>query len=825
MGTQYRCDNARRRQRLADPAAPVNGIDYLEVLDARAAAVPTARQRTLLVRCFKPVAALSEANVRISGGVRIQSIQVGWARPAPAVPADRTTEAERTFFQSLPDAANVLVVRTDSPGDFSRYRLSLSASGFDPKSREVDFSFKVESPSEFDCRVDGAPAAAPAPALHIDYLAKDYASFRQLMLDRLAVVTPDWTERNPADLGMALVEVLAYAADRLSYYQDAVATEAYLATARRRVSVRRHARLLDYVVHEGCNARAWVRLTVEEGVDGRTLPAGAVLLTRVDAPRGPLAYEKLEESLHAGAQVFETMAPLKLHAVHNELRFHAWGGDRCLLLTGATEATFVDPAARLKLEAGDVLVLGQVRGPRTGLAVDADPTLRHAVRLTHVEATRDELLGVDVVNVRWADEDALPFDLELGEDDAPAAVAWGNVVLVDHGYTPPSGQVLPALPSTGRYRPVLEWGPVTRQGQVKDADRQLVPFDAGASATAALRWAVEDARPVIFLEDEEAPERRWLAVSDLLESDRFSPHFVVESEEDGSAFLRFGDGIMGRKPQGGLLARYRVGNGRMGNVGAETLAHVVLHPTDGTLNATLQGILDVSNPLPAVGGVDPESLEHVRQNAPYAFRRHERAVTAEDFAAAAERHPEVQKAVATRRWTGSWPTLYVTVDRYGGRPVDDAFREELRDFLERFRLAGHDLEIAAPIFAPLDIGLTVGVAPGHFRGDVKAALLEVFSSGELPGGRRGFFHPDHFTFGQSVYLSQLVHAAMRVPGVAWVDTSERAPLRRFQRFGQASNRELETGGIRVKSLEIIRLDNDPSQPENGKLEFHLEGGL
>ena len=54
------------------------------------------------------------------------------------------------------------------------------------------------------------------------------------MLDRLALLVPDWRERSPADLGVTLVELLAYVGDHLSYHQDAVATEAYLRTARRR---------------------------------------------------------------------------------------------------------------------------------------------------------------------------------------------------------------------------------------------------------------------------------------------------------------------------------------------------------------------------------------------------------------------------------------------------------------------------------------------------------------------------------------------------------------------------------------------------------------
>src|SRR5439155_8650077 len=180
------------------------------------------------------------------------------------------------------------------------------------------FSFKVECPNDFDCLpLRPAPAGEQSPP-GIDYLAKDYASFRRLMLDRLAFLLPEWTERNPADLGVALVEVLAYAADELSYYQDAVATEAYLGTARRRTSVRRHARLLDYVLHDGVNARAWVCIEVEEGslADGQLpIPAGSLFLTGSD---GPVVLDpaEVEITVAAGAQVFETLHDFTAHAAH-----------------------------------------------------------------------------------------------------------------------------------------------------------------------------------------------------------------------------------------------------------------------------------------------------------------------------------------------------------------------------------------------------------------------------------------------------------------------------------------------------------------------------
>ena len=89
-------------------------------------------------------------------------------------------------------------------------------------------------------------------------------------------------------------------------------------------------------------------------------------------------------------------------------------------------------------------------------------------------------------------------------------------------------------------------------------------------------------------------------------------------------------------------------------------------------------------------------MQQVRLDAPQAFRAQERAVTEADYAAAAQRHSGVQRAACTRRWTGMFHTMFITVDRRGGRPVTPEFEQELREFLERFRMAGYDLEIDGP---------------------------------------------------------------------------------------------------------------------------------
>jgi hypothetical protein len=126
----------------------------------------------------------------------------------------------------------VLVVRTGQAGDFSPYDLrlvndSIQASedpfkvtevlaGFDPQLAAVEFSFKVECGPNFDCAppAPACPPDAPAPP-PINYLAKDYGSFRTLMLDRLSQLLPGWAGTSEAHLGVTFVELIAYLRDRL----------------------------------------------------------------------------------------------------------------------------------------------------------------------------------------------------------------------------------------------------------------------------------------------------------------------------------------------------------------------------------------------------------------------------------------------------------------------------------------------------------------------------------------------------------------------------------------------------------------------------------
>jgi len=296
-----------------------------------------------------------------------------------------------------------------------------------------------------------------------------------------------------------------------------------------------------------------------------------------------------------------------------------------------------------------------------------------------------------------------------------------------------------------------------------------------------------------------------------LNSDGDKSEFVAEIENDGTAQVRFGDNEHGRRPDSGttFTAAYRVGNGVAGNVGADSLVHIVSDDSR---------ITSVRNPIAAHGGVEPESIEDVRQRATYAFRTQERAVTANDYATMAQRDVFVQRAAGTFRWTGSWRTMFVTIDRFGVAKVDDAFKQEIEDELEPYRMAGQDLDVNGPIYVSLEIEMQVCVNSDYFRSAVKQALLEIFSNRILPDGRLGVFHPDNFTFGQSVFLSPLYAAAQAVEGV------ESVVIAKFQRQGTDSDVALNAEKLELARLEIARCDNDPNFPERGVFRLTLDGG-
>jgi len=768
-----------------------------------------------------------------------------------------------------------LLVTTNKPGDFSPYVLEFMVPDLDPVLRRITFSFMAACPSDWDCE-NSAPQTFELDGPPIDTLAKDYNSFRQMLFDLMALRHPSQVEHHAADLGVTLMEALAAYGDELSYEQDAAFQEAYLETAQRRISVRRHTKFVDYALSEGRNAFAPIYVAVNRNI---TIALGTQLFTRLpsalprsDAAPGaafdvalltPTAYGRKPL---AEATIFESAHTLNASPLSNVMHIHFWGEDTFSLSSGSTSAWLwsEDPAnptiaATPLLSVGDRIVIEQIRDSRTGDFANVAASERWLLTITGTAQGSDPIYtnaygrdaeGSVVMNERtnpldaplpllgitWLSEEAPARDIcvrsvsEDGTEIADVSIVRGNIVLADHGRTIADVDVTPfnwrpdtaigTEPGVAELVPPLRLqlpdAPLTQQIGRLGAERHDL-MGAATAAEAALALSVQ--QPF-------GPPEAWLPVPDLFESGPDDSDVVVEVDNNGRGLLRFGDGVLGRSPNSavGFRATYRIGNGTSGNVGADSLVHVALPASD------LSAIIEVRNPLTADLGTDPESLEHAKQLAPDAFKAwQDRAVIADDVVQALLRLSSVRAAVAALRWTGSWFTWIVSVlpvnmvDLVDTGSLHQALSSDFASVvsaqLERVRLAGFDYDLRPPEFVPVDLRLHICAKPGHTRSDVARAVRDSLLAASLPNGKSGLYANFTLTFGRSLLLSEVYATVASVVGVESVKATWLA------RYDEPSNGELAAGRLDVAPWQLLRLDDDLSIPSRGRLGLSVDGGM
>jgi hypothetical protein len=820
---------SRDRRTAVLQSSTYNGIDFVEIANPE--------QTTLNVHFLNSVELIGTLTGQptILGGETIPSVAV-----LPIADTD----------WSFDDGHVVLTLRVASPGDFSTYTLTIPSPLLDRFFDHVLFSFKAGCPSDLDCEPVVPPCPPPAADVPpINYLAKDFLSFRQALLDFSALRYPRWQERSEADFGVMFLEALSALADDLSYTQDRIAAEATLATATQRRSVVRHARLVDYEPTPAVSSSVMLRFDVADGV--ATIPDGVA----VTAP-GP----------GGEAIAFETGNGLR-----TRLLSPALGGVPANALWNAGKIVpywFDDSERCLQAGATEMCVLG--RGfdfqpgqwllIETAAASTADPPLRQIVQLLDAgdaagawaEEECDELFPspvtadgppwltcpvsppasmapTAVTRIRWRAQDQLTADRDLTR-----TVLAGNIAPATQGRTvqetfvigpPAQGDTAPGTIVRAGARPVTAPGVSGNPAPMHLYTLANAPVACLPQPTLDLSGA---ALPEIVLlqDDPAAGPTPWNWFRRLLDAGEFDLAFTLDAaryasiarnsdnsvqyDYDGDAgdTIRFGDGTFGIDPDAGarFTAVYRFGAGAAGNVAADAISRL-----DAATLATGR-YLAVSNPLPAAGGKDAQTLQSVQRLAPSAFRAQQfRAVIAADYKQAAETLPWVQRAGTVFRWTGSWLTVFTTPDPLGSEQVTVAERTQLIALLNRYRMAGYESYVPDPQYVSLDLAIDVCATADAFAADVKEAIIAALAP-------PGFFAPNDFSFGQPLERSRLEAAIQAVPGVAGV-LCIRVRVR-----GRAAGLAEMGDIVGVGTNQIVRCDNDPSRPENGALAVTVGGG-
>jgi len=846
---------------LEQPVKRVTGIDFIQVVDP---ADQTVLRVFFLIdpdKLSDPIVNTADPPVDVSIDT-VTIISVSGGERLAEVPVVRVT------YKQVPldgEMRTVLEVRTAEPGDFSLYRLTIID---EPKQRidrffnGVEFSFKQGCPSVLDCRPPG-PECPPEAFVDfpIDYLARDFTSLRNALLDFASQRYPQWTEKIEADAGVMLAEIMAALGDELSYIQDRYAREAHLQTATQRRSLRYHTRLVDYHIHDGLTASTFLDLTVKTGVGGTPVAAGKRVWT-LGQGEPPIPFE-------LGNGLADTTAnngkpkQFWVHAAWNVMPVHLPDISKPCLPVGATELSlegmFPDTGPDQVPPGEDPVKfwLGKWLLLRTNPKDPSMPARRHLVRVKEVEHTTDPLFldaandPIVITRIRWEDAQALPFEMCLLD-----LSVHGNIVPATAGETITEffliggNEAIAAAPKIhdDQSKEVKVHKAVERQGPLNNVTCQrsvTFLYSLKETETRGLGWM--EAHPEIEIQEVEVDVNSatkevalqpspnvWQWQRTLLDARGFQDAFTlddgtwrriigfrrigeviehVDYASGSGVTIRFGDGEFGRTPPDETVfrVRYRTGPGTRANLPADTVVNL-RNPEDET-QADLAGVLDaVTNPLPITSGLDPEDTAVIKQIAPEAFRAITfRAVRPEDYAEIAERLPWVQRAGARFRWTGSWLSAFVTADPLGSFELSPEHRTELENLMDCVRQAGREVFVRNPRFVNIDLEIRICIEPFAYAGQVKARILEVLVGRKGVRPIKGFFDPDNFTFGTPLRRAALEATIQGVAGVRGVEKM------RIRARGITELRDFDELTFNVSHDQVIRLQNDPRFPERGAL--------
>lgn len=706
---------------------------------------------------------------------------------------------------------NFLELSVAPIGDYSTYTLSINFENMDPIFSEIEFKFR---PGCFNlCAPEWQPAPEPKTDPAIDYLAKDYDSFKHTMIAAMMERVPGWQPTSEADLDQVILELFSAASDELSDYQDRVMNEAYLGTVRKRVSLARHARLMDYHIHQGNQASTWLALQLGDGQE-------------FDLSEGFLTWAGIAID-DPSSVVFMTPQSQHLHHLLNRMGLYTWSDSIPALEAGSTTA---DLRLTLGGQASANIVQDFIRdgtiphlliqewlNPATGQEAGRDPTRRQLLKLLSGEAgaetMQDPLTGEWLVRVRWQAQDRLNanycFTVDCPDGNVEdVSLFHGNLVQVDHGRPVEtlfneSGTLL-TNPDEIHFERPERWGVICPLPQGPLAYKDTPP---GGEVPPESTLEVEVETPGVGVD-------RWDEVVSLIhsdDSDEQGDHFIVETDEEGQSLIRFGNGINGRElPEGAVVqCRYQIGSSLDGNIGADTLIN--FDP------AAFPQIEECWNPFDVTSGRAPEPMGEIIRRVPEAYRfRQLRAVTLKDYVDRAEELDEVSRAAARYVWTGSWRGVRIAIDPVGVTELSHAVRKKIASHLDAVRLIGEDLEIRPPRFVPLEIEVSLCVHHDYWPEDIKFILEQEFSEGYTPDGRMAFFHPDLWTFGQELRASQIIG---RVQSVKGVDHVIAVTMKRWNKVTPGIENVIEVG-----INEIIQVRNNPDHMEEGFIFLDVKGG-
>jgi hypothetical protein len=624
--------------------------------------------------------------------------------------------------------------------------------------------------------------------ISIDYMAKDYSSFRQALSDLVSLKAPKWQDKTEANTGIMLADLYSYVHDELSYLQDRIINEAFLPTATQRSSIKNHLALIDYYLYEGCSANSYLKI---KALQPTVIPAGFQVSTNTN--------EKKEQI------VFETISDRYVDPKHNEINISKLGVDK---ITGQPFAILEKKYPKIKK--GQYILFENLQNKSCEIVqINQNPTF----------------IGTST-KITWSTDEKLRLEYDLQTDKVCA-----NIIKANHGKTVPQEILKEKTQLISNFTFKLKNGPLT-----------FISDSAGSIPYNTLN---------IWVDGE-----LWKQTDNLFESGPFNQFYSFSIGNDGLTDVTFGNGVFGLMPSdySFIEAQYRFQMGSIGNVGKNTLTKFDFPSNPQTVLSLIDSI---TNPLPAFGGNDPQSIEDAKIQGPKSLKIQQRAVVLSDYENLVfQKFPHYirhAKAVSVFKsgirsnssargggGGGDIKSVFIYLDAKAGIKLDSDLLMKIKEYIDTIKLIGYSIHVESANYIPIEIAIDVFITNGFNSIDIRNKIKMSFSSKNNLDGSKGFFHADNFGFGDYLFVSKLFETLKKTPEVKYgiITKFKKLDISSFsssfvnnnfnfvysfsnENQDRETRRNLDQGYIPVDKNEIIRLDNDPLIPQNGILTLNF----
>lgn len=243
--------------------------------------------------------------------------------------------------------------------------------------------------------------------------------------------------------------------------------------------------------------------------------------------------------------------------------------------------------------------------------------------------------------------------------------------------------------------------------------------------------------------------QHWNRVDDFLSSDATHRHFTVVTDEFNNCYIQFGNGVTGMCVPNNynILVSYRIGGGKLGNVGAKTINTFITNE--------INGISSFYNEETAYQlGEDLESIEDARAYAPARYRTLNRAITKTDFEDITREVDGVAKCKVIESFNID-REVYIYVAPKGYGTLSEELKAEILQRINDVKLVHDKPVIKEPKYVDFDISVEAVIGSNFVNKEVKTYIEEVLAEK---------FSVEYNDFGQTIYTTDIYRYLLQEVG-------------------------------------------------------------